>query len=99
MKVLKARIRMLEAQDVGSVNAAWRDIGKTGQDRYMASGVIISITNLSGKELIAPVMVQDGLSEDTIGGLKADFARTMKLRLDYISSDLKNQKGENDESK
>ncbi len=95
IKEMSGRIKSLEAQDVGAIYAAMRDIGKTGQDKYMASGIIVTVTNLSGKELIAPTLVQDGFSSESIEALGADFHRTMMLRLSYINAELKEKNSEN----
>jgi len=89
IKALRAEVRMFKAQDVMSIYSAIRDVKKLTQDRYMASGVIVQITNLTGKELVEPVLIQDGLSDDTIAALTDDLNRTMKIRLDYIMAEPK----------
>jgi len=96
IRALRAEVRMLRAQDVMAINNAIREIKRLTQDRFMASGVIMSFTDLRGKELVEPVLVQDGLSDDTISSIKDDLERTMKIRLDYIGAE-KTVKGDKNE--
>jgi hypothetical protein len=47
----------------------------------MASGVIVTIQNLSGETIVGPFMVQDGLSAETIAAIQADIKATYDHRL------------------
>lgn len=70
-----------KAHDIGTLSAAYREIAKANTDKYMASGVIITVQNLSGATIVEPFMVQDGLSADTIAALQADIKRSYDLRI------------------
>ena len=45
----------------------------------MASGVILELTALGGKEIIPPVMIRDGLSQATIKAIQNDLCRSFEL--------------------
>lgn len=51
-------------------------LDKASTDHLMASGVVITLTVLGGREIFSPVLIRDGLSKETIAALKADFARS-----------------------
>lgn len=51
-------------------------IDNASTDHLLASGVIITLTVLGGREIFNPVLIRDGLSRETIAALKADFARS-----------------------
>ena len=70
-----------KAMDIMTMASAFRDTLKLGKDRYMASGVLIQVTDLSGKVLIGPVMITDGLSQGTIDALRADIKASYDYRL------------------
>jgi hypothetical protein len=70
-----------KAHDIGTLASANRDIGKANTDKYMASGVIITVQNLSGANIVEPFMIVDGLSAETIAAIRADIKRTYDLRL------------------
>lgn len=62
---------------------ATEDIKKAGAASMMASGVVITITALGGREIVPPVLVRDGLSDATISALQTDFARSFELATIY----------------
>ena len=78
---LKNSLAVQTAQDIGATAAAHRDIDGATTNRYMASGLILQLTNLSGKVVVGPVMIVDGLSPDTIAAIKADIKRSHDYRL------------------
>jgi hypothetical protein len=53
-------------------------IDKVGDDLF-ASGVLLRMTALGGRELIMPVVIRDGLSQETIAAIKKDIAKSYKL--------------------
>lgn len=55
------------------------NIVKCSTDRMMASGVILTITALGGRELVEPVLIRDGLSPETIDAIQADLRRSYQL--------------------
>lgn len=44
-----------------------------------ASGVVITATVLGGRKLFEPVLIRDGLSDELIAALRADFKRSYDL--------------------
>jgi hypothetical protein len=76
---LERKVRELEAQLVHRCHFASRTIEKAGTQHLGASGVIISLVALGGREIIEPVCIRDGLSAETIAALKSDFARSYEI--------------------
>jgi hypothetical protein len=70
-----------KAMDVMTLFMAYHAMKKVNKDKYMASGVIVTIQNLSGETIVGPFMVQDGLSAETIAAIQADIKATYDHRL------------------
>lgn len=66
----------LKAQLPCYLESAHRDIVKASTNLMMASGVILELRALGGREIITPVMIADGLSDATIAAIQADLKRT-----------------------
>lgn len=81
MAAMAVELLQHKAQDIGTLFRAHAALAKLGKDRYMASGVIVSVTNLSGKPLVEPVLIADGLSRDTIDALRRDVKASYDYRL------------------
>lgn len=84
-EAMKAQIAALErklfearAQYAATLGKAFDAVEKAGSD-YHASGVIVQITALGGKEVIPPVMIRDGLSAATVKALQGDLSRSFEL--------------------
>lgn len=56
-----------------------RELGKANVKQLMGSGVVITLTVLGGRELISPTLIRDGLSDELIAALRADFVRSYDL--------------------
>lgn len=52
---------------------ACEGVSKAGRDRFMGSGVVITLTALGGRELIPPTLLRDGLSDELIEALIKNF--------------------------
>lgn len=76
---MERKIRELEAQLVHRHHFAARTIDKAGVKSLTGSGVILSLVTLGGREIIEPVCIRDGLSDETIAALKADFVRSYEI--------------------
>jgi hypothetical protein len=76
---LERKVFELESQLVHRHHFATRSIDKAGTKKFMGSGVIISLVGLGGREIIEPLCIRDGLSDETIAALKADFARSYEI--------------------
>ncbi len=59
--------------------AATSVIHKASTQHMMGSGVVLTLTALGGREICLPVMMRDGLSEETIEALKKDLERSYQL--------------------
>lgn len=51
-------------------------IGKCSTDKMTASGVILTITSLGGAQIVEPVLMRGGISNETIEAIRADFRRS-----------------------
>ena len=79
-KVTRAQLerRLLEA-NAGQAHVysfATAQIDKTSTKYLMASGVVLQLSFLGGKDAFAPVLIRDGLSEETIEAIKRDLKRS-----------------------
>lgn len=78
-KDLERQVLELKGQLACIYAQASRDIEKAGADHMTASGVLLQLTALGGREIIKPVVIRDGLSDETIEALKKDLARSYEL--------------------
>lgn len=74
---LNRKLFEAKAQYASAAGAAFDNLPKAAD--YHASGVIIQITAIGGKEVIAPVMIRDGLSQGAIKALQDDICRSFEL--------------------
>ncbi|UTC29802.1 hypothetical protein BAJUN_01720 [Bajunvirus bajun] len=79
---LARKVLELEGQLASSYHFATLELHKAG-DNLMASGVLISLTALGGREIIKPVVIRDGLSAATIAALRADMVRSYELATSF----------------
>jgi hypothetical protein len=54
-------------------------LDKASTKHLMGSGMVITLTVLGGRELIQPTMLRDGMSDELIAALRADFRRSYEL--------------------
>lgn len=76
---LERKILELNAQLFHVYHFANTEIHKASTDKMMASGVLLQLTAIGGKEIINPVMIKDGLSPETIEAIKKDLKRSHDL--------------------
>jgi len=76
---LERQILELNGQLAYVYAQASRNIEKASTNHMMASGVLLQLTALGGREIIKPVVICDGLSDETIEALKKDLARSYEL--------------------
>lgn len=69
----------LRAQLAFNYAAASKDIDGASTRHMKSSGVLLQIHALGGREIVKPVLVRDGLSDDTIAALKKDFRLSWEL--------------------
>jgi hypothetical protein len=73
------QILELEAQLAHSYHFAAATVDKASGNYLMASGVLVQLTGVGGKEIMCPIMIKDGLSLETVAALKADIIRSYDL--------------------
>ena len=81
--MLEREILELKAQMTCRYTIAHGEINKASIDRMIGSGVLLQLTALGGKEIISPVLIKDGLSDETIEAIKVDLKRSYDLSVIY----------------
>jgi hypothetical protein len=78
-ELARAELKVFElrAQLACTLGAAFDALIKAPDS--MGSGVIIQIHALGGREIVAPVMIRDGLSRETRAALCDDLRRSFEL--------------------
>ena len=76
---LQRKILELESQLIHVYHAADHYLGAIKPGSYLASGVVLQLTALGGKEVIPPVMIKDGLSPETIAAIRRDLVRSYSV--------------------
>jgi hypothetical protein len=76
---LERKLWEAEASQIHVYHFAAGSVDKASTKHLMASGVVITLTALGGREIFKPVLIRDGLSDETIAALKADFVRSYEL--------------------
>jgi hypothetical protein len=78
LKALQNEVRVLKASQLFVLTDAYRKIDKCGQDRYMGSGITLTIKNINkdNNVIVEEVIITDGLSPETIAAIKADLKRS-----------------------
>ena len=71
----------LAGQLAGAYKRASRDLPKASTAHLTASGVLLQLTVLGGRQLIEPVVIRDGLSLETIEAIRADLHRSFELAI------------------
>ena len=79
---LENKLRSAQAYQVHKLHFASYALDKLSTDKMFGSGVIISITSLSGEELVEPAVISNGLSPETIAALQADMRRSFERRIE-----------------
>ena len=76
---LQRKILELESQLAFRYHYACAEITKSSDKYMMGSGVLVQLTALGGREIISPVVIRDGLSEETILAIQKDLIRSYEL--------------------
>lgn len=80
---LERKLKETEAGQAHVYHFASAAVDKASTDHLAASGVIITLTFLGGREVHSPVLIRDGLSKETIEALKADFLRSYQSAVEF----------------
>lgn len=82
-KLTYAQLARQNAELIAGLNAvhvsALGSLKKASTSVRTASGVMVQLTAVGGAEIISPVMVRDGLSDDTLEALRRDITRSLEL--------------------
>lgn len=73
---LERQLMEAKAAQIHNYHFSSLALEKAGEAQYMGSGLIITITALGGREIVAPTMICNGLSKETINALQADLLRS-----------------------
>lgn len=76
---LQRKVAELEAQLAHTYHFADVELDKAGLAKMTGSGVVLSLTALGGREIISPVCIRDGLSDETIDAIRNDIKRSWNL--------------------
>lgn len=76
---LKRKLLEAESSTILSHKFAHTDINKCSIPKCTGSGVLIQISAIGGKQLINPILIKDGLSEETINSIKKDIKRSSDI--------------------
>lgn len=72
---LERKVKELSAQMAYIYHFASADLHKAG-DCLVASGVLVTLHALGGREIVPAFVIRDGLSAETIAALRADLVRS-----------------------
>jgi hypothetical protein len=78
---LERKLWLQNAQDIGTYSAVQNELHAMAKRDFTASGVIIQIQALSGKTLLSPVMISDGLGASTLEQLSRDIHASHAARI------------------
>ena len=85
---LERKLRETESYQTHRLHYASIEIDKTSTDRLFGSGVVLSLTLHGGKEVFKPVLIRDGLSNETIAAIKADLVRSYEKATEFKLGEL-----------
>ena len=85
-KDLSRQLEILRASDIHRLTDAYKKIEKCSIEKYMASGVTLTIKNINKENFVIceEFMIADGLSDETIESIKKDIKRAYDLKMSYI---------------
>ena len=78
---LELKLREAEAGQAHVYYFADIALDKASIDHLRASGVIVTLTALGGREICAPILIRDGLSKETVAALRLDLARSYDVAI------------------
>ena len=78
-KQTKRALLEAQASTVLAHKFGHEDMKKCSTDNLMASGVLIQLTGIGGKQLVNPILIRDGLSAETIAAIRNDIKRSSDL--------------------
>lgn len=73
---LERKLQEALAAQVHVYHFADAELERASKTNFGASGVIVTITALGGRQVMQPVLIREGLSAETIRALRADIVRS-----------------------
>lgn len=67
---LKSLLLATKASSIVAMSQAFKQLDRVSKEKMMASGVVLTLANLSGDNIVGPVVIPDGLSAELIKLLK-----------------------------
>ena len=80
---LEREVKELKAQLAGTLHFASVGLKSASVSCMLGGGVILELTGLGGRELIPPVCIYDGLSDETLEALQEDFRRSYEHATEF----------------
>lgn len=84
-EILKHENRVMKASQLLTLNSAYRNIDKCSIEKYLASGITITIKNINKQNnvICEEFIINDGLSPETIEAIKKDIERSYDLIINH----------------
>jgi hypothetical protein len=78
---LISKIKYLEAaNNIQLTKRTKRQIDGLSDKKFMGSALVLTITDISGNEVMCPIAISDGLSSETIEVLKKEVDKVEKMK-------------------
>lgn len=77
------KLKVADASRMSTYWATSNQVADLLKRDFTASGMVLHVTDLTGKTLINPVMISDGLSEATLRAIHADIVRSCERAMEY----------------
>ena len=80
---LERRLREVEAQMAHVYHFADASLHNAGAGYLTASGLLLTMHALGGSEVVPPVVIRGGLSDETIAALRKDIERSYREAIEF----------------
>ena len=77
---LERKLYVSEASQLHCLHLASHALDKINKTKMHGSGVVLCIKSLSGVDIVSPVMIDNGLSSETIVALQKDIEAAFNYR-------------------
>ena len=83
IRELERKLAEAQALQIHNYHFASVGIEKASINKFMGSAVIITVTALGGREIVAPVAIKNGLSDATIKAIQDDLLRSFNYATEF----------------
>ena len=80
---LERKLQEALAGQAHRYRSAQEGLKKAGEKYLGASGIVVTMTVLGGRQLFEPVLIRDGLAQATIDALNAEMVKSYELAILY----------------